>query len=607
MRFIPGMLILLLFPLLLSAQENKVQPPDTAKFYKDLYRYSKERKFAYRIYKAVFNVPKDPVNATINKQDGDETYPKNLECRIIRTIRIETLEPFGYSLTDTTKHSHSFIQKTGNALHFKTQRKIVRNYLLFNEGDELNLLQVVESERLVRKSEFIRDAKITVVPVAGTSDSVDIVVTTQDLWTFSPRFTLTESRVKFRFTEYNFFGLGHRFSNNLVYNYAHPSDEPLYTEGSYLVPNIANTYISAEAVYRILQNDQTKGLAFNRPFYSTLSNWAGGFGFVNRTIRDSIEFKDTGFEKYNYDAWISSAWIGRSFVLKTGPTIEEHATKGVVSGAYTRTRYGILNPSSANLTNYFVPVDLYLVSFGITNRKYFTDRYIFRFGEKEDVPTGRLLEVTTGAEQKGKSLRNYFDVSIGTTNYIGHSGYLSTRLTFSTFISGSGLTQGLVKADLFAFSRLFTFRQAKIRWFGYSNFLYGIKRNEGELISLRYNNGISGFKSVLPEGTSRFTVNMRVLFFNRLEWLGFRVTPVLLLGVGMVGDKETPIYNARVYKGFGAGVAVTNVYLVKSNFEILIGFYPGIGAHELRFNPVNVWSFQFQDYAFDRPSVITFD
>ncbi|MBL0339741.1 MAG: hypothetical protein IPP71_01790 [Bacteroidetes bacterium] len=478
---------------------------------------------------------------------------------------------------------------------------------MFDEGDELDRLEVVESERLLRQSEFIRDARIEVKPVDGTSDSVDVVVSTLDIWTFAPGFTITGSRVKITFTEYNFLGVGHRFKNTGVYNYKNASTDPIYLEGSYLINNIANTFISSEVSYRVLQNDNLKAISFNRPFYSTLTDWAGGVSVANRIVKDSIEFKESGFENYKYSSWISSVWLGRSFALKKGPTIEEKATKGVISLAYTRTRYSSLAPPSQNLESYFVPVDLYLVSVGLTNRKYFTDRYIFGFGEKEDVPTGRLLEVSTGYEQKELTGRNYFDVSIGSSEYIGTNGYLASRITFGTFISDRGLTQSLINADIFAFSRLFKFRKAKIRWFGYSNFLYGINRDDGEFISLRRGNGIPGFKSEIPEGTARFTFNMRFLFFNRLEWLGFRVTPVLFLGMGMIGDDETPLYNAKIYKGFGAGVAVTNVFLIQSNFEILIGFYPGASTGQLRFNPVDVWNFQFKDYAFDKPSVVAFE
>ncbi|MBL0339742.1 MAG: hypothetical protein IPP71_01795 [Bacteroidetes bacterium] len=75
MRLIFALLVFMLIPLLLAAQEQ-VLPADTAKFYKDLYRYSKDRKFTYRLYKAIFNVPKDPVNAKLNKRAEDESFLK---------------------------------------------------------------------------------------------------------------------------------------------------------------------------------------------------------------------------------------------------------------------------------------------------------------------------------------------------------------------------------------------------------------------------------------------------------------------------------------------------------------------------------------------------
>ena len=81
----------------------------------------------------------------------------HLEGKIIRDIIIDTKDPFGYSIVDSTK-TPKWMERAGNFIHIKSKDFAIRNYLLVKRNEPLNILKMHESARLLRTQEFIRDA-----------------------------------------------------------------------------------------------------------------------------------------------------------------------------------------------------------------------------------------------------------------------------------------------------------------------------------------------------------------------------------------------------------------------------------------------------------------
>ncbi|RZJ86193.1 MAG: hypothetical protein EOO20_18790, partial [Chryseobacterium sp.] len=125
------LLLLLLFFVIapLSAQDTP-QPKDTVKekrdqMYKDLENYSKRKKFTKFVHKLIFRSVKeqDPskTRKKVQKRTPEMTNTfTNYEGRIVRRIKIETLDPFGYSINDTLRQPDNWLEKFGNGVHLKT-------------------------------------------------------------------------------------------------------------------------------------------------------------------------------------------------------------------------------------------------------------------------------------------------------------------------------------------------------------------------------------------------------------------------------------------------------------------------------------------------------
>src|SRR5690606_7971658 len=130
--------------------ENQISEKDE-KFLESMERYKNKSKFNRFIHKLFIRNPKTKkAQSTTDRFGESQKSFKNVEGKVIRNIAIETYDPFGHSLTDSTEVPNSFVEKAGNFLHVKTKKFVVRNYLLPREGDRLDSLQILESERLLR-------------------------------------------------------------------------------------------------------------------------------------------------------------------------------------------------------------------------------------------------------------------------------------------------------------------------------------------------------------------------------------------------------------------------------------------------------------------------
>src|SRR5690606_27747028 len=108
----------------------------------------------------------------------------------------------------------------------------------------------------------------------------------------------------------------------------------------YRIPNIQKTYIGFQiGYYSNEENEYTKGLGFERPFFSPLTRWAGGIYIGQRAYQDSIpnEFRIQAQNfKYNFQDY----WGGLSFRLfNTDHSTEERLNNLIIAARYFKLQY----------------------------------------------------------------------------------------------------------------------------------------------------------------------------------------------------------------------------------------------------------------------------
>lgn len=586
------------------AQENPIAN-DTVKVYRDIERYSKKSRFTKFIHRLIF----EPVAQQKVKKN---TYQKKLkndfskyECKIIRNIKIKTLDPFGYSITDSTAHPSKFVYKAGNALHVKTKKFAIRNLLLIKKNNPFDSLLVKESERLIRSQRFARRVAITSEIVS--QDSVDVTVTVLDAWTLLPDIRGSVSQTTFYLKDRNFIGTGHEFANS--YSESLTSSKFGYST-RYTIPNILNTFVKTSIQYQIdLENNYTKNFSAERPFFSPYAKWAAGYYIGQNMETSSIKTSESIFvEKIKYNT--QDIWAGRSFQLFKGKTEHTRATNFIISSRFFDRQY-IQKPVAVNDSlGIYSRENLYLVGMGISSRKYVQDSQLFDFNVTEDVATGFVYNVTTGYQRKSTVYRFYGGTKVSIGDYFKF-GYWSGTFEYGSFFKEGKTVQSVLNFNCIYFTNLIETGKWSFRQFIKPQLTLGFNRlpTNADRISLNEPNGLQGFTSETLLGTKKLLVTFQTQGYSPWKLVGFRLNPFLSYSMGMLGQKNTDFKRSKLYSKLGVGVIVSNDYLVFSSFQISFSFYPtipGVGDSIFKTNAFQTDDIGLPNFEIAKPVLVQY-
>ena len=572
--------------------------------YRDIEAYSKKSAFTKFMYGLIFK----PDSLTSKKRRRPKLLQqpyRNFEGKIIRNIDIVTLDPFGYSINDTAALPQNIVFKSGNTLHVKTQDFTIRNLLLFRGNEPFDSLLVKESERLVRGQNYVAEVKFSVVPAGKASDSVDIQIRELDKWSIIPSGAASTARTTVGFTENNFIGFGHEFQNAYTWNY---SNGKKAFGTTYSVPNVRNTYISAVLHYDIDEYDNfSKSLTIDRPFYSPLARWAAGLIIAQQFQIDSFADVDLSNVRQDLEFNTQDYWAGKAMRISKGNSEDERTTDAIIAARYLRVRYLEKPNETFDPLHRYSSEDFYLAGLGISTRKYFKDNYIYNFGVIEDVPVGKVFGITGGFQLRDPIGRAYAGARLAFGDYIDW-GYISTAFEYGTFFHGKNLEQGVFSAGANYFSNLYKIGNWRIRQFIKPQLTLGINRFPYDSLSINNENGIRGF-SGSSRGVKKIVLTFQTQSYAPWNVLGFRFGPFLNCSLGMLGDAPSGFKNSPVYSQLGVGALINNKYLVLTDFQLSIAYYPsipGTGYNVTKLNSYRTTDFGFSDFTFGKPQIAAF-
>ena len=124
-----------------------------------------------------------------------------------KTIRLIAIMSLGFerNIYDTAKIRNTIGVVIANAFHKNTREKVINNNLFFREGSKINPYLVADNERHLRDQVYIQDARILLVPVAGSTDLVDVIVITKDVFSIGGSVNINGvDRAKVSIIEENF-------------------------------------------------------------------------------------------------------------------------------------------------------------------------------------------------------------------------------------------------------------------------------------------------------------------------------------------------------------------------------------------------------------------
>ncbi|MGI4866375.1 MAG: hypothetical protein ACRYFZ_20785 [Janthinobacterium lividum] len=536
--------------------------------------------------------------------------------KIVRHIIITPYDAFGYSLNDSLRQPRTFVEKTGNAIHVRTARSRIRQLLLFRQGEPLLPQALAESERLLRQTDELFDARVLVNEQTATRDSVDILVNTTDVFSINAGFDLrsaTEAIVSAG--DRNFLGLGHQFDNR--YQYGRDLSQTWGYEGNYQVP--FRNFIYARGRYFNEYESHSGGVSVQRDFYSPSARWAGALSLDAFNLRFVLPRDAPPPEGQQPDVRIrsftsQSLWVGRALRLRSYDLGYENPGRLIIAASVLHEDH-TTNPAN-------IPDDrtrtLYLGTVGFSVRRYYKDKYLFGFGRTEDVPAGTLLSLTAGVEANPVGARRYLDAKVATAGYSVRQGYLYGSLDFGTFqrVADGGWEQGLLTGQMLYFTRRYRVGNYQSRHLLNARLAAGFNRYPAEVL-LSSVGGVGGaVRGFQPEGqvlaTSRFITSYEGTVYTPLSLLGFRMAVLAFADVAFVNQAiggGSPFGSQAPYTGFGIGFRFRNELTVLRTFQLLLGYYPRgqLTPNGLRLFETSRDSYQFNDFSFGQPSVVRYD
>jgi len=584
---------------------------DSTQFYKDLRIKSKRNKFTKWLFETVIVMRKEEKPMKKVRVIKQVTPFKAYEGKIIRFVGIRVLDPFGHSVNDTARQPRSKLERYANNVHVTSKAFLIKNQLLFDEGETLDILRLSESERILRQAPYISDAHIYVSPSHllknSVGDSVDVWVWVQDQWSILPESGLDPTSPNLLMTDINFLGLGTSVRQEVGYSF---SDKAMFVRGKYGLFNIRKSFLSTNLVYQFTRDISTFGIQLDRPFYSPLTRWAGGLSAVRTATYFYPLYDSSKVARLNpiqFDQF--DVWTGRSWQVERGGSVLKRSTALIAGIRLVNTRFK--QRPVREIDTHFQNMDqtTLLASFGISRREFYKEKYLYRFGANEDVPIGFSLQAITGhqfIEFQGNHY--YLGISGAFGGYIKSLGYFSALASYGNYFNKTNLNRGIIRGNINFFSHLAQVEDWSVRQFASLNTVFGIDREAYEFVNIN-GSQLYGFNSKTVRGKSKAIMTFETVFYMPYNVLGFRLAPVLFVGLAKIGDNMHGLLNSQIFQAYTIGLLVRNENLIFKTFELSIGLYPYLpgGTDGIRFNPVSSYRLKVRDFALPKPEVLIYD
>ena len=581
---------------------------DSISIYQDINDLSKRNKFSRFVYKLIFRESALKAENLIPSKPKKEEkiVKKHQEGKIIRNITIETLDPFGFSVTDEKKLPKRKLEKFGNSVHLKTKEVTIRNIMLFRKHDKLDSKLLLESERLIRSQRYIREVTIFPVDIPKNKDSIDIKIRVLDSWTLIPTGSLSSTESSAKLTERNILGFGHLISGNIK-NRFDTRERAVYAQ--YSINNIKDTYFRFDLDYaNEFNNDSKRSININRPFYSVIAKNAGGFYFENSLRTEQFPVLDTiSLQNVSYD--FQEYWYGRAFKINSKSNPERYFTNLILALTYNQKVFGRMPEATLDPSNYFSNEKNWIGMIGVSKQKFYQDTFVFNYNITEDIPYGENIALIIGHQEKNSNSRMYTGLSVSYGKKYSF-GYASGFAEWGSFYDAGFTEQTTFRLGLNYFSPLINLGSWRFRQFIKPTYVWGNNRDESFKDRLIFfeEDGLPGFNSRL-NGTQKWTLSFQTQSYIPGSWYGFRFSPYLNMTLGSLAN-EKALFSSKVYSKFSIGALINNDFLVFNSFQISFSYYPTIpfeGDGINKFNSLENTNLSLYDFQLSKPAYIRYE
>jgi hypothetical protein len=551
-------------------ERKKEKFSKTDKFYKKLDPDHNNSKVLSNLHPLLFKSSDQNDHATINTVNDDLPFT-DYEGKIIRTIHLKKLDAFGTSVYDTLITAQSRLEKVLNTTHVNTHNKIIRNYLLIDEGDPLNPRTLSDNEKLLREISIFEDARFYVHEIPG-NDSVDLVLAIKDIFPLGIDLTIKKlSNSKARLYNKNLLGLGNQLEQSMEYD---TRDKPHFylTKGAYTLRNIRGTFIDAKSYWRVQPDARGLGMDVVKPFITPETRFGGGIK-IEKLWKNFLEGTNSikaDIPYLHYDIWAGYAPVVERFSnLATPLRMQAYFLGRINKVAYYNSiaTNDSLYPGHYNFSRK-------LVSIGLLWSGYVRRNMILGFGRTEDIPVGALIETTFGRSDSDRETGFYTGIRTSKGINLNSGAHIFTSLGVGGFWDDKKFTNGALNINTVLISKLYQSGPNRIRIFGAANYTLGINRDGAQLLEITPDQFPTTYNHFSQKGQERLNFKTETVVFTPIYLLGFRIAFYGFGELAFIANKPGKLFRSSALPAVGLGIKVRNEHLVFSTFRIGFTWYP---------------------------------
>jgi hypothetical protein len=520
----------------------------------------------------------------INEPDKE---PEKLENPFLKfkgkSIRAIVSMGFGSNIYDTTIEKNSFGIRIANAFHKNTRAEVIRRSLFFTQGTPLYPYLLADNERYLRQIEYIQDARISVMYVPGSLDSVDVTVITKDVFSIGGKLDISSStRGRMEVKEENFNGSGNRV---LVSGFYEKDRQPRMACSAELVQrNIEGSFINWTTGFINYGEAYNSGRMEAINFYSKLekplvtpykpSTGAIEVNYYNSSnvyINDSVFKHDFKFQYYTLDGWFGySLDSKRALYANREIRIHTFAAIRAFSQLFLTVPDG-LSAYNYNYANYTGA----LASINIFKQVFYKTSFLYGFGRNEDVPEGFSASITTGILKKQTFTRPYSGIDVEITNFKNKGFHSNFTLRAGGFFYRKRFEDLDLLFNVEHFTRL---KRTGVNWYQRFFVNAGISAQVNPALNaplfLNSVYGLPYFNSGNINADQRYAVKTESVFYNTKKILGFRLAPFVFADLSALKPIHQGLEKTDLYSAFGGGIRTRNENLVFGTIELKGYYFP---------------------------------
>jgi hypothetical protein len=573
-------------------------------FYDSLYVRFNRHKFTKMLYSLAFVPPQiGTLPDTVQALKSENPY-KQYAGKVIRKIHVLSLDPFGPTVIDTSREPTTGVGKFLNVVHLQTAPFVIKKMMLIKKGQKIDPFVMADQERILKSISYIDDARVIVVPTTSP-DSVDVVVVTKDVWSIGADVpVVTQKKAVVRIYDANFVGIGDRLA--LDFSFARKRAPFARFDGfSYTYTNIMGSFADATLSYNYDDQAQVNlNVMLERAFITNRTKYAGGVNYQYSKQVYSQNSTQTLFSKYQ----AAYAWIGRSYLIKD----YKIPTRFVVLGEVYAKTYSQRPVITIDTNRSYYDVTQVLGSVAFSRNNYYLIDYFVNFGKTENIPYGRLIQLTFGPQWTNFYTRLYTGITWSQGNFIKKFGYLQGRIDLGGFCTQKTVEDGTLIARLNYMSFLYFSpdKQYKIRSFVLTTYRQGFLQlhNNNEYSYLDQDLKIQNYSSdTVFRGVQSLSIYFATNIYTPWYFYGFRFALLGQFVAGLKGDGSSNLFRTHLYTGIGAGILIKNDNLIFPTFLISAFVYPAppAGVPWLQLNLSDSPNFQLKDYNVSAPYIVS--